>query len=115
MNPIYTRDQLEGKKLAELNAISPEGMASLTASPLKAVAQDKRSKQSWIDAILEKQPHPVKPKTCAGCPHFQSHDDGTNKGWCCLFDSFTRESHTMTQDCINSMETEEEQVDDYKK
>lgn len=104
-HPVYTESQLQNKKLEELKAIAPG---------LGAVAQDKRSKQSWIDAIVAKQPQKVKQeiKTCADCQNFKSHNDGTNKGWCCLFDRFARESHTITQDCINSSE-EVEQVDDY--
>ncbi|MBD2364483.1 hypothetical protein H6G36_25475 [Anabaena minutissima FACHB-250] len=199
MLPVYAIDTLKVKGLAELKAI---------ATQLGVVAQDKRSKQSWIDAIVDYQqskvqkisiptkespltveeaaqsnytfsyagignflvikgyndknmvvvndgyddltfsaerielmtyglvvgrqdvttvkPESVEPakinsetvpvavqgiKTCATCSHFKAHNDGTNKGWCCLFDSFARESHAVTQDCINS--SEEEQVDDY--
>ncbi|ACC81188.1 hypothetical protein [Nostoc punctiforme] len=47
---LYTQQRLEGKTLQELKAI---------ASQLGAAAQDKRLKQSWIEAILAKQPQPV--------------------------------------------------------
>ncbi|WP_414755601.1 hypothetical protein [Anabaena sp. CCY 9910] len=198
MYQIYTVDTLKAKKLDDLKAI---------ASQLGAVAEDKRSKQSWIDAIVVAQPQktenqpvvcspmPTKEnpltveeaaqsgykfsyagagnflvikgynekgmvvvndgwddltfsverielmtyglvvsdvtasqsglieaevniasavKTCANCPHFNSHGDGTDKGWRCLFDRFAREQHATTQGCINSMEeVEQEQVDDY--
>lgn len=102
-NLVYTRAQLESKKLSDLKAIA------LTWS---AIATDKRSKESWISAILLAQPQSVKPleevkpvATCADCPRFQSHADATDKGWCCLFDRFAREHHTMTQDCINNIES----------
>lgn len=61
MHPIYTRKQLESKKIDELKAI---------ASQLGAVAKDKRVKQSWIDAILEKQPQSVEVK-----PQIQMNGD----------------------------------------
>jgi frataxin-like iron-binding protein CyaY len=44
--------------------------------------------------------------TCATCPYFQSHNDGTNKGWCKLFNRFARETHQLTQDCTNTIEDE---------
>jgi hypothetical protein len=99
---------LESKKLADLKAIALQFNAS---------AADKRSKQSWVDAILAAQPTAIKPleevkpaATCADCPKFRPHTDGTDKGWCCLFDRFAREHHAMTQDCINTIEVEQ---DDY--
>ncbi|ALF55743.1 hypothetical protein ACX27_27445 [Nostoc piscinale CENA21] len=52
MYQIYSIDTLKVKSLVELKAI---------AQPIGAVAQDKRSKQSWIDAIEAKQPQPVQP------------------------------------------------------
>lgn len=45
--------------------------------------------------------------TCASCPYFQPHNDGTNKGWCKLFNHFARESHQQTQDCVNTIENEQ--------
>lgn len=50
MYQIYSIDTLKNKSLADLKAI---------AQPIGAVAADKRSKQSWIDAIVAKQPQPV--------------------------------------------------------
>ena len=45
--------------------------------------------------------------TCAACTYFQPHNDGTNKGWCKLFNHFARESHQQTQDCVNTIENEQ--------
>lgn len=45
--------------------------------------------------------------TCATCPYFQPHDDGTNKGWCKLFNHFARENHQQTQDCVNNISDEQ--------
>lgn len=45
--------------------------------------------------------------TCATCPYFQPHNDGTNKGWCNLFNHFARESHQQTQDCVNNISDEQ--------
>jgi hypothetical protein len=89
------------------------------AAQLNASATDKRSKESWVSAILSAQPQPVElPKevksvTCTDCPRFQPHADGTDKGWCCLFDRFARDRHEITQDCINTIEGDEQA--DYKK
>lgn len=44
---------------------------------------------------------------CATCPYFQPHNDGTNKGWCNLFNHFARESHQQTQDCVNNISDEQ--------
>lgn len=55
------------------------------------------------------------PVTCASCPYFQAHNDGTNKGWCGLFDHFARATHQQTQDCVNTIrdtEAEVEEVDE---
>ncbi len=49
-------------------------------------------------------------KTCATCPNFKPRNDGTDKGWCCLFDHYARESHSMTGDCINTMQASFESV-----
>ncbi|BDA74406.1 hypothetical protein CAL7716_085720 [Calothrix sp. PCC 7716] len=49
--------------------------------------------------------------TCASCPYFQSHNDGTNKGWCGLFDHFARETHLQTQDCVNTIRDEQAEVE----
>jgi len=46
-------------------------------------------------------------KTCATCPFYQSHQDGTDKGWCGLFNAFARENHAITQDCINTIADEQ--------
>lgn len=45
----------------------------------------------------------ISPATCASCPYFQAHNDGTNKGWCGLFDNFARLDHQQTQDCVNTI------------
>ena len=59
----------------------------------------------------------AQPTTCADCPYFQSHQDGTNKGWCKLFDIFARETHQQTQDCINTIADEQavaqQELDEY--
>lgn len=52
MLPVHTIDTLKNKKLSELKAI---------ASTLGVVAEDKRSKQSWIDAIAAVQPEKSEP------------------------------------------------------
>lgn len=49
----------------------------------------------------------ILPATCASCPYFQSHNDGTNKGWCGLFDHFVRLDHQQIQDCVNRIRDEE--------
>ena len=38
-------------------------------------------------------------QTCATCPFFTAHNDGTNKGWCSSFDRFARDSHAATETC----------------
>lgn len=53
-------------------------------------------------ATLESQPF-----TCATCPYYAPHNDGTNKGWCKLFDHFAKEYHAQTQDCINTIADEQ--------
>lgn len=45
-------------------------------------------------------------KTCADCPYFQPHNDGTNNGWCNLFDHFAKLHHQQTQDCVNTIRDE---------
>lgn len=50
------------------------------------------------------------PATCANCPYFQPHNDGTNKGWCGLFDHFARLDHAQTQDCVNTIRDEQAEV-----
>jgi hypothetical protein len=47
-------------------------------------------------------------KSCSNCPKFQPHNDGTDKGWCTLFDRFAREHHTMTADCEQELEVTED-------
>ena len=46
-------------------------------------------------------------KTCATCPYYAPRNDGTDKGWCGLFNVFARESHATTQDCINTIADEQ--------
>jgi hypothetical protein len=45
--------------------------------------------------------------TCATCPYFQPHNDGTNKGWCQLFNHFAKSVHQQTQDCVNTIADEQ--------
>jgi hypothetical protein len=45
--------------------------------------------------------------TCADCPYFQPHNDGTNNGWCNLFDHFAKLAHKQTTDCVNTIRDEE--------
>lgn len=68
--------------------------------------------QTIIDnqAALQEQPSNQK-VTCANCPYFQAHNDGTNKGWCGLFDHFARETHLQTQDCVNTIRDEQAEVE----
>ena len=60
---------------------------------------------------------PIQISTCVDCPHYQSRQDGTNKGWCNLFNVFARESHVTTQDCINTIADEQavaqQELDEY--
>lgn len=67
--------------------------------------------QTIIDnqAALQEQPSNQK-VTCANCPYFQPHNDGTNKGWCGLFDHFARLDHAQTQDCVNTIRDEQAQT-----
>lgn len=58
-------------------------------------------------AVIEPQ---ISPATCASCPYFQAHNDGTNKGWCGLFDHFARTTHEQTQDCVNTIRDEQAQT-----
>ncbi len=46
-------------------------------------------------------------KTCADCPYYVSRRDGTDKGWCNLFNAFARSAHQETQDCINTIASEQ--------
>ncbi|HLO88748.1 MAG TPA: hypothetical protein VK203_27590 [Nostocaceae cyanobacterium] len=41
---------------------------------------------------------------CCDCPFFTGHGDGTDKGWCGLFDRMARESHRMTIVCEQEFE-----------
>ena len=45
--------------------------------------------------------------TCATCPFYQSRQDGTDKGWCNLFNVFARSAHQTTQDCVNTIADEQ--------
>lgn len=47
------------------------------------------------------------PTTCVDCPYYSARNDGTDKGWCKLFDIFARETHQQTQDCINTIADEQ--------
>lgn len=102
---LYTEQQLQQMGIKELREVCD-----------RLSIPRRRSKSDCIADILVAQPQLIKPieqqpKTCTDCPHFKAHDDGTDKGWCCLFDRFAREPHAMTQDCINS--SDEQVVDDY--
>jgi hypothetical protein len=104
----YTPNHLSGLSLPDLKVIAAE----INATPIG----DKRCKKVWVAAILTKQPvpqEPIAPKTCATCSYYQSRNDGTDKGWCNLFNQFAREIFTKTQDCINTAENQEPQTDDY--
>ncbi|OKH14838.1 hypothetical protein NIES592_08145 [Fischerella major NIES-592] len=63
-----------------------------------------------IQAICKQKPQSVyaSKKTCADCPFYKAHNDGTKNGWCQLFNHFAREYHQQTQDCINEIAVTEE-------
>jgi hypothetical protein len=72
-----------------------------------------------IQAICKQKPQSVyaSKKTCADCPFYKAHNDGTKNGWCQLFNHFAREYHQQTQDCINTIADEQaiaqEELDEY--
>jgi hypothetical protein len=103
----YTSAHLSGLSLPELKAIASESNIVPT--------DDKRCKESWVKAILNNHPTPAiqEVKTCAGCDYYAPHGDGSDKGWCRLFDRFARNHHELTQDCINTIQDEKQRVDDY--
>lgn len=132
MYPVYSIDTLKNKSLVELKAIAsergitPEGnkvykqtwidaIDKLQNNPIwrNAYVKTKQPPIETTESIVESPESTVEEvapvaiqelKTCANCPHFKPHNDTTNKGWCCLFDNFARESHIMTQDCVSTME-----------
>ncbi|MBO3463568.1 hypothetical protein G7B40_001550 [Aetokthonos hydrillicola Thurmond2011] len=102
----HNREHLESLSLTELKAIY-----SQTGSTVEVT--DKRSKASWITAILDHQSAQVEkvaiaevkvdeqPKTCADCPLFKPFNDGTGRGLCCASDQVARDHHKLTQDCLH--------------
>ena len=44
----------------------------------------------------------VEVKTCSTCPYFDNFHEPNGRGWCQLFDHFSREHHEVTNDCIVS-------------
>ena len=109
-------------------------LKELSISELRDVCRQlsipsRRSKADCVDDILAAQPQLIAqaelevhvkeqaadaPQTCATCPHFKAHNDGTDKGWCSVFDNFARNHHPQTDDCVqNFPEEEPEPVDDY--
>ncbi|HLO84811.1 MAG TPA: hypothetical protein VK203_07340 [Nostocaceae cyanobacterium] len=45
-------------------------------------------------------------KTCSNCPHFKHHNDGSQNGWCLLFDRFAKQHHPITATCEQEIEAE---------
>jgi hypothetical protein len=80
-------------------------------------AQPQLVAQAELEVHVEEKSAEVAPQTCATCPHFKAHNDGTDKGWCNVFDSFARNHHQQTDDCVQNFpeeeEEEEEEVADY--
>lgn len=94
-----------------------QSLALLSPAALKVIAkaigikEPAFRKTAVISQILEFQakaiaPATPAPRTCATCPYFDSHNDGTDRGWCTQFDKFARSSHPETQDCLNQGEKE---------
>lgn len=118
---IYTQSALEKFSIIELRAVCRRLSIPARRSKTDCIsdilaAQPQLVAQAELEAHVEEQAQEIAPQTCASCPHFASHNDGTDKGWCSIFDSFARECHPITQDCINNFEVdtkEPEQVDDY--
>lgn len=94
-----------------------QALALLSPAALKVIAKAIGIKEpafrkvTCIEQILEHQAAALKPatpapKTCSTCPFFDSHNDGTDRGWCTQFDRFAQEHHQETQDCLNQGEKE---------
>lgn len=94
-HPQYTAQYLQTLSPAAVKTIA----ASLGLTPAfrkeAAIAQIINHQAGTLQAA---QPEA---KTCKDCPYFASRMDGSDKGWCHLFDVFARESHPETQDCVN--------------
>lgn len=82
--------------ICKKRSLAVESSQSLFDNPLS------RSKVIMTQTELDAQV-----KTCVSCPCFQPHDDGTDKGWCNIFDRFARASHSSTQDCVNILRSEQ--------
>lgn len=65
--------------------------------------------QSELPARYEKL-HGKQVSACVNCLYFEPHNDGTNKGWCGLFNHFARATHQQTQDCVNTIRDVEQEV-----
>ncbi len=91
--------------------------------------KDKRIKENWIEAILAHQSAQVElvdaaefasspPKiTCTDCPLFKPFNDGTGRGLCCgVADTslVVREHHTQTQDCLNLIDEQAQQIVEFE-
>ena len=115
----YSEAQLKELSISQLKSICDQlsiGRKRSKADCITAIlsAQPQLIAQAELEVHVEEQAAEVAPQTCATCPHFKAHNDGTDKGWCNVFDNFARNYHKQTEDCIqNFPEEEPEPVDDY--
>ena len=53
------------------------------------------------------QPTLAQQSTCADCPQFKDLNESNGRGWCTLFDHQARKHHTLTNDCVQQIESEQ--------
>ncbi len=46
--------------------------------------------------------------TCSNCPQFDDYGEPRDRGWCRLFNKPSRSHHSLSQDCLTSLESETE-------
>ena len=51
-------------------------------------------------------PTPAVQSTCETCPKFKDYND-RGRGECTVFDKVVRKHHTLTQDCVQQIESEQ--------
>lgn len=114
----YSESQLKELSISQLRDICHQLSIPTRRSKADCVAdilsaQPQLIAQAELEVHVEEQADEVAPQTCANCPYFQPHDDGTNKGWCSVFNTFAREHHAQTKDCLQNFPEEEPEQDDY--
>ena len=45
--------------------------------------------------------------TCQTCPKFKDYNESNGRGWCQAFDRSARKHHSLTQDCVQQIESEQ--------